>query len=165
VRVANHVATLELLWCTIVVGGSADKVSSDHVLDVSGECELRVSREGAKILGVGDLCSWHVARRNDIPNDYAIATSLDQLLSIRKSLSIAKVDEVVGGGERSRLLVNRRILTIVCACRANNGCIQSQRGLRINSAVVSSIIVVSSIVVIATVLVATIAIVLRLGQD
>lgn len=109
VTMSNDIVSLQLLRRAIVVLLGVDKVTGDHVLNVHGESELCIGWESAKVLGVADLGGDHVARRDNVSNRYTIAATLFELLTIRKSLSVTKVDVVVRGREGSGLLVNRRI--------------------------------------------------------
>jgi len=59
--VTDHIASLELLRRTIVIGIGVHKVTSDHVLNVRLEDELSVSGECAKVLWEDDLRRGHVA--------------------------------------------------------------------------------------------------------
>lgn len=124
--VTDYIASLELLRCTIVIGVGIHKVTSHHVLDAHLKGELGIGGKRPKVLWEGDLRSGHIARRDDISNNNTIAAPLHQLLAVRKSLSVTKVDEVVGGCERGRLLINGRILTIICACRADHRWVEDQ---------------------------------------
>lgn len=124
--VTDYIVSLELLRCTVIVGVGIHKVTSDHVLDVHLEGEFGISGKRPKVLWEGDLGGRHIARWDDISDNNTIAAPLHQLLTVRKSLSIAKVDEVVRGCERGRLLIDGRILTIIRACRADHRRVEDQ---------------------------------------
>jgi len=71
-------------------------------------------------------------------------------LAVCKGLPVTKVDEVVGGRERGRLLINRRVLPIIRACRAEHRRVERQRGLRV---VITASVIVGGVVVVAVVVV------------
>lgn len=147
--VTDDITSLELLRRAIVIGIGVHKVTGDHVLNVHLEGELGVSGKGAKVLWEGDLRPGHVARGDDISNNNTVAAPLNQLLAVCKCLPVTKVDEVIGGRERGRLLINGRVLPIIRACRADHGRVERQRGLRI-TITTAAIVVVVVIVVFVT---------------
>lgn len=123
-RVSNDIVALQLLGSAIVVCLRIDKVASDHILDVDRRSKLLVGLECATILGERNLCSGHIARRDDISNWHTIAASLNELLAIRQRLAFAKVDEVVVRGQRWTLLIDRRVLAVIRASRAEDRGVQ-----------------------------------------
>jgi hypothetical protein len=149
--VTDHVVSLELLRCTIVVGVGVHKVTSDHVPDAHLEGELGIGGKGSKVLGEGDLRGGHIARRDDIPNNNTIAAPLYQLLAVRKRLSVAKVDVVVGGRKRGRLLINGGILSIICACRADHRWVESQGFLNVSISTTTVVVIVVIVIVLVPV--------------
>lgn len=144
--VSDDESILELLRSTIVVGLCVDKVSSDHVLDEHLYGKLLVGGEGASIGREGNLCSGHRGRGDDVSENNTIAASINELLAIGESLSLAEVDEVVGRRERCRLASNRWVLAIVSAGRAEDGVVQGKRILDITAIVTSAIVVVVTVI-------------------
>ena len=80
---------------------------------MDGEGFIRL--ESAEVLGEHELAAWEVRLWNDAAHRNDVARARTDLLAIGQGnslLSQAKVDEVVGRGQRRNLTRNRDLLSV-----------------------------------------------------
>ena len=98
--------SVQLLGCRKVVGVWVDEETSLHSLDRELYVDVGVGWDGIEVGGADELSRGHVRRRRDHTHRRGIARSACDLLTVGDGCirnRQAKVDEVVGGGQRGDL--------------------------------------------------------------
>lgn len=95
--------TDQLLGGSKVSVGRIRECSSGQVIDLEGDGEQGVSRDGVEIPGGLEFCGGHIINRRDVTHGGRVARTGLDLFTVGKGLADTVVDKVVWANEGVRL--------------------------------------------------------------
>ena len=121
----NLALIVYLLWRTVIIGIGIREFAQLHVLDCQLHRERCIGFQGVEILGEYVFARGYVGGTWDLAHRDWVARAIRDLLAVGDRLSGAKIDKVIGGGQRGGRAGGCVVQAVTFGTLGEHRCIQA----------------------------------------